>query len=152
MLLKLISTTTEMATSTLKTSLQKSEFRALLNFIAFIRRQMERLSLLWRLIFLGHFFKPFWLSFFVCTFLLYGHPLSTDTSLLRTVCFVPWERKALIWTLSMTPSGSILKCFFSRHQPQGPEEMCLSLEHQNSSKTSEKMGYFDRVTVSLHIL
>ena len=35
---------------------------------------------------------------------------------------------------------------------QGPEEMCLSLEHQNSSKTSEKMGYFDRVTVSLHIL
>ena len=35
---------------------------------------------------------------------------------------------------------------------QGPEEMCLSLEQQNPSKTSEKMGYFDRVTVSLHIL
>ena len=35
---------------------------------------------------------------------------------------------------------------------QGPEEMCLSLEHQNPSKTSEKMGYFDRVTVSSHIL
>ena len=35
---------------------------------------------------------------------------------------------------------------------QGPEEMCLSLEHHNPSKTSEKMGYFDRVTVSLHIL
>ena len=34
----------------------------------------------------------------------------------------------------------------------GPEEMCVSLEHQNPSKTSEKMGYFDRVTVSLHIL
>ena len=34
---------------------------------------------------------------------------------------------------------------------QGPEEMCLSLEHQNPSKTSGKMGYFDRVTVSLHI-
>ena len=33
---------------------------------------------------------------------------------------------------------------------QGPEEMCLSLEHQNPSKTSEKMGYFDRVTVSFH--
>ena len=32
-------------------------------------------------------------------------------------------------------------------QTQGPEEMCLSLEHQNPSKTSEKMGYFDRVTV-----
>ena len=28
---------------------------------------------------------------------------------------------------------------------QGPEEMCLSLEHQNPSKTSKKMGYFDRV-------
>ena len=35
----------------------------------------------------------------------------------------------------------------------GPKEMCLSLEHQNPLKTSEKMGYFDRVTVSsLHIL
>ena len=34
---------------------------------------------------------------------------------------------------------------------QSPEEMCLSLEHQNPSKTSEKMGYFDCVTVSLHI-
>ena len=36
----------------------------------------------------------------------------------------------------------------SRVIAQGREEMCLSLEHQNS----EKMGYFDRVTVSLHIL
>ena len=35
--------------------------------------------------------------------------------------------------------------------PQSPEKMCL-LENQNPSKTSEKMGYFDRVTVSLHIL
>ena len=35
---------------------------------------------------------------------------------------------------------------------QGPEEICLSLGHQNPSKTSEIMGYFDRVTVSLHIL
>ena len=35
---------------------------------------------------------------------------------------------------------------------QGPEEMCLSLEYQNPSKTSEIMGYFDRVTVSLHVL
>ena len=26
------------------------------------------------------------------------------------------------------------------------------LEHQNPSKTSEKMGFFDRVKVSLHIL
>ena len=38
------------------------------------------------------------------------------------------------------------------YRSQGPEEMCLSLEHQNPSKTSEKVGYFDRVTVSLHIL
>ena len=30
--------------------------------------------------------------------------------------------------------------------------MCFSLEHQNPSKTSEKMGYFDRITVSSHIL
>ena len=41
-------------------------------------------------------------------------------------------------------------------ETQGPEEICLSLEHQNPSKTSEIMGYFDRVddrvTVSLHIL
>ena len=39
-----------------------------------------------------------------------------------------------------------------RDTAQGKEEMCLSLEDQNPSKTSEKMGYFDRVTVSLHIL
>ena len=37
-------------------------------------------------------------------------------------------------------------------RPQGPEEMCLLLAHKNPSKTSEKMGYFDRVTVSSHIL
>ena len=30
--------------------------------------------------------------------------------------------------------------------------MCLSLGHQNPSKTSEKMGCFDRVTDSLHVL
>ena len=30
--------------------------------------------------------------------------------------------------------------------------MCLSLEHQYPSKTSKKIGYFDRVTVSSHIL
>ena len=28
---------------------------------------------------------------------------------------------------------------------QGPEKMCLSLEHQHLSKTFEKMAYFDRV-------
>ena len=40
----------------------------------------------------------------------------------------------------------------AQKQSQGPEEMCLSLEYQNPSKTSEIMGYFDRVTVSLHVL
>ena len=29
---------------------------------------------------------------------------------------------------------------------QGLEEMCLSLEHQNPSKTSEKMGFFGHPT------
>ena len=48
----------------------------------------------------------------------------------------------------------VLRSSFSKlpEATQGPEEMCLSLEHQNPSKTSGKMGYFDRVTVSLHIL
>ena len=45
-----------------------------------------------------------------------------------------------------------LNLYKGLQRAQGPEEMCLSLEHQNPSKTSEKMGYFDRVTVSLHIL
>ena len=47
------------------------------------------------------------------------------------------------------------ECRLALASTQGPEEMCLSLEHQNPSKTSEKMGYFDRVdrvTVPLHIL
>ena len=35
---------------------------------------------------------------------------------------------------------------------EGPQEMCLLSEHQNLLNTSEKMGYFDRVTVLLHIL
>ena len=43
-------------------------------------------------------------------------------------------------------------CLCLVNAAQGPEEMCLSLEHQNPSKTSEKMGYFDCVTVSLHVL
>ena len=47
------------------------------------------------------------------------------------------------------------ECGLALASTQGPEEMCLSLEHQNPSKTYEKRGYFDRVdrvTVSLHIL
>ena len=45
-----------------------------------------------------------------------------------------------------------LNLYKGLQRAQGPEEMCLSLERQNPSKTSEKMGYFDRVTVSLPIL
>ena len=55
----------------------------------------------------------------------------------------------LIVFLSRKLVGKLPAC---THTAQGPEEMCLSLEHQNPSKTSKKMGYFDRVTVSLHIL
>ena len=55
-------------------------------------------------------------------------------SILKVVYFDSW-----IWQSSVSTS-------------QGPEEMCLSLEHQNPSKTSEKMGVFYRVTASLHIL
>ena len=43
------------------------------------------------------------------------------------------------------------RTLYFTHHTQGPEEMCL-LEYQNPSKTSEKMGYFSRVTVLLHIL
>ena len=50
------------------------------------------------------------------------------------------------------PSAKEMIIFQLLQRTQGPEEMCLSLEHQNQSKTSEKMGYLDRVTVSLHIL
>ena len=50
-----------------------------------------------------------------------------------------------IWVML---SHSAVQAFFT----QGPHEMCLSLENQNPSKTTEKVGYFDRVTVSLHIL
>ena len=53
--------------------------------------------------------------------------------------------KSLLSTINHQAPKSLINA-------QGPEEMCLSLEHQNPLKTSEKMGYFDRVTVSLHIL
>ena len=61
-------------------------------------------------------------------------------------------------------NGTRLCCLAALHHPtggwpfilhtkkkQGPEEMCL-LEYHNPSKTSEKMSYFNCVTVSLHIL
>ena len=54
--------------------------------------------------------------------------------------------------VSLSTETDIAPIELARVITQGPEEMCLSLEHQNPSKTSEKMGYFDRVTVSLHIL
>ena len=41
---------------------------------------------------------------------------------------------------------------FMEAPSQDPEEMCLLLAHQNSSETSGKNGYFDHVTVSLHIV
>ena len=34
--------------------------------------------------------------------MLYGHPLNMDTSLLRTVCFLPGEKKALTFSLNLT--------------------------------------------------
>ena len=61
-----------------------------------------------------------------------------------------------LWRVEATdlfePFVEALYLFIMLVWTQGPEEICLSLEHQNPSKTSEKMGYFDRVTVSLHIL
>ena len=53
---------------------------------------------------------------------------------------------------SRTLESPSLPIFEGSTCTQGPEKMCLSLEHQNPSKTFEKMGYFDGVTVSLHIL
>ena len=112
-----------MATSTLKTSLKKGEFRAVLNFKAFIH--LFKLSFLScsktnaevKPFMTADFLGTFFFNLFDCRFVFAPscftdtYPLGTDTSLLRTVCFVPWEGKALIWTLSMTPSGSILKWF-----------------------------------------
>ena len=47
----------------------------------------------------------------------------------------------LPWTISWLVG---MLCLHNQHylqKTQGPEEMCLSLEHQNPSKTSEKMGF-----------
>ena len=56
------------------------------------------------------------------------------------------------WLSIVSPVTNLNDAWNGLKYSQGPKEMCLSLEHQNPSKTSEKMGYFDRVTVSLHIL
>ena len=80
----------------------------------------------------------------------------------ETVCYREYciciQDGSLIPRISLTrfTTHALLPLFPEESCAQGPEEMCLSLEHQNPSKTSEKMGYFDRVddrvTVSLHIL
>ena len=67
-----------------------------------------------------------------------------------------WQPRSQDFSLTRFTTHALLPLFPEESCAQGPEEMCLSLEHQNPSKTSEKMGYFDRVddrvTVSLHIL
>ena len=63
------------------------------------------------------------------------------------------ETAAMYSQATLSAAMKCSKCLLVRPRAQGPEEMCLSLEHQNPSKTSEKISYFDRVTVSsLHIL
>ena len=64
----------------------------------------------------------------------------------------PSRRKSETMTVNKEKMAEEPQDHQHRQKTQGPEEMCLSLEHQNRSKTSEKMGYFDRVAVSLHIL
>ena len=64
------------------------------------------------------------------------------------------RQRETMWVYPRRLENNFARLFWqaSVTTPQSPEKMCLSLEHQNPSKTSEKMGYFDRVTVSLHIL
>ena len=62
-----------------------------------------------------------------------------------------WQPHSQDFSLTRFTTHALLPLFPEESCAQGPEEMCLSLEHQNPSKTSQKMGYFDRVTVSLHI-
>ena len=89
--------------------------------------------------FLGTFFLTF-LTVFFCLHLpalrtpaQYGHLIITDSLL------CPLGEESPYMDTFYDPLRVHIKVFFfSRHQPQGPEEMCLSLEHQNSSKTSEK--------------
>ena len=89
MLLKLISTTTEMATSTLKTSLKKGEFRAVLNFKAFIH--LFKLSFLScsktngevKPFMTADFLGTFFFNLFDCRF-VFAPSCFTDTRLVRT--------------------------------------------------------------------
>ena len=79
-----------------------------------------------------------------------GLRLSDRNSILMTQNLSRIRSEALIGRRS---SFIVLAIVYEwQTKAQGPEQICLSLEHQSPSKTSEKMGYFDRVTVSLHIL
>ena len=42
--------------------------------------------------------------------------------------------------VTLNAAMKCIKCLLVRPTAQGPEEMCLSLQHQNPSKTSEKMA------------
>ena len=72
----------------------------------------------------------------------------------RVQCLVPHSGHLSIKTCYACDQSPTMKR--DQGQSEGPEEICLPLEHQSPSKTSEIMGYFDRVddrvTVSLHIL
>ena len=50
------------------------------------------------------------------------------------------ETAAMYSQATMSAAIKCSKCLLVRPRAQGPEEMCLSLEHQNPSKTSEKMA------------
>ena len=79
----------------------------------------------------------------------YFHTAHTKGTLVLIKQGLDFEQKSVL----CDPNGRFI---ILEAVAQGPEEICLSLEHQNPSKTSEIMGYFDRVddrvTVSLHIL
>ena len=50
------------------------------------------------------------------------------------------ETAAMYSQATMSAAIKSSKCLLVRPRAQGPEEMYLSLEHQNPSKTSEKMA------------
>ena len=81
----------------------------------------------------------------------FGNFLSSHGDVLRGSSRVPTHER-LGQERVTNPQERLLGRLVTLQITQGPEETCLSLENQNPSKTSEKMGYFERVTVSLHIL
>ena len=50
------------------------------------------------------------------------------------------ETAAMCSQVTLSAAMKSSKCLLVRPRTQDPEEMCLSLEHQNPSKTSEKMA------------